>query len=81
MTTVEIVCGETSIIDLTKHEYLTLETGVLVLVQEVCSTRSVDEREPLVSDVCVDCQAEIFDEDYDDECGFDPYLGCYTDDC
>lgn len=24
---------------------------------------------------------DIDEEDLNDECGFDPYLGCYTDDC
>lgn len=52
------------------------------------------ERETLISGLCYDCQADIFgtDDDYendyddepsniDDDCGFDPYMGCFTDDC
>lgn len=48
-----------------------------------------------VSDVCVvddetgevfwsfllDCQPPEEPDNCDDDCGFDPYLGCYTDDC
>ena len=25
--------------------------------------------------------ADDYDDNCDDDCGFDPYLGCYTDDC
>lgn len=30
-----------------------------------------------------DCvEREYYDEpDYNEDCGFDPYMGCYTDDC
>ncbi len=87
MMTFEIVCpfcGKTSTIDLTEQEYSALQAGALV--QEACPTRSADERELLISGICLDCQAGIFgsgedDEPDFDECGFDPYLGCYTDDC
>lgn len=26
-------------------------------------------------------EPDLFDDDCDNDCGFDPYLGCYTDDC
>lgn len=50
------------------------------------------EREQLISGLCPECQADIFgDEDEpsdadfeeygDPDMGFDPYMGCYTDDC
>ncbi len=28
-----------------------------------------------------DCSPDWEPTDIDDDCGFDPYLGCYTDDC
>lgn len=31
-----------------------------------------------------ECTKEVYDEDFEDdadECGFDPYMGCYTGDC
>ena len=31
-----------------------------------------DDPKPIEEDFCDNC---------DDDCGFDPYLGCYTDDC
>ena len=40
-----------------------------------------------MDDYVGECYAEVEQEAYDecedwnDECGFDPYLGCYTDDC
>ena len=59
------------------------------LVQNAFPYLTADEKELLVSGLCLDCQKEVFDydDDYDEEpdidldCGFDPYLGCFTDDC
>lgn len=63
------------------------------LVQNAFPYLTADERELLVSGLCFKCQDDVFgsddeedDEDYepadiDDDCGFDPYLGCFTDDC
>lgn len=59
------------------------------LVQNAFPYLTADERELLVSGLCLDCQKDVFDsdEDYDEEpdidldCGFDPYLGYFTDDC
>ena len=51
------------------------------------------EREILISGLCPKCQDDVFgsddeeeNEDYepadiDNDCGFDPYMGCFTDDC
>ena len=58
-------------------------------VQNAFPYLTADEKELLVSGLCLDCQKEVFDSDdnYDEEpdinldCGFDPYLGCFTDDC
>lgn len=47
------------------------------------------EREQLISNICPKCQESIFGaeddpeppDDCDYEVGFDPYSGCFTDDC
>ena len=65
------------------------------LVQDCFPYLSADEREMLISGICPQCWDNMFgsgeeddldyeDEDFDDdvdECGFDPYEGCYTFDC
>jgi hypothetical protein len=62
------------------------------LVQNAFPYLSADEREMLISGICPDCWNGMFgqeedeedpDEDwgYNEDMGFDPYLGCYTDDC
>ena len=63
------------------------------LVQNCFPYLDASEREILISGLCFKCQDDVFgsddeedDEDYepadiDDDCGFDPYLGCFTDDC
>ena len=47
-------------------------------------------REMLISGMCDECQDELFapfeeddsePDDIDDDCGFDPYEGCFTYDC
>ena len=63
------------------------------LAQNAFPYLTATEREQLISQLCPKCQDSIFGgedeeewEDYepddiDDDCGFDPYCGCYTDDC
>lgn len=36
---------------------------------------------PCEEDDWYDEEEDWEDDDWDDECGFDPYLGCYTNDC
>lgn len=57
--------------------------------QEAFPYLSAEEREMLISGICPDCWDSLFadedEEDYDEpadlEMGFDPYMGCYTEDC
>lgn len=60
------------------------------LIQNAMPDLTPTEREQLISRICPKCQEKFFgadeDEDeYPDDCdyevGFDPYAGCYTDDC
>lgn len=62
------------------------------LIQNAMPDLTPTEREQLISHICPKCQAGIFGADpEEDECeppddcdyevGFDPYCGCFTDDC
>ena len=61
------------------------------LVQNALPELSADEREMLISGICPKCWDNMFPEEEEDEedyepdwdldMGFDPYMGCYTDDC
>ena len=70
-------------------DYLDWSEGELV--QIAFPYLSAEERETLISGICPKCWDETFGEDdedeefldwdYNEDMGFDPYLGCYTDDC
>lgn len=57
--------------------------------QDAFGYLSAEEREMLISGICPSCWDNLFadedEEDYDEpadlEMGFDPYMGCYTEDC
>ena len=59
------------------------------LIQNAMPDLTPTEREQLISRICPKCQEEVFGVDDEDEypddcdyeCGFDPYAGCFTDDC
>ena len=61
------------------------------LIQRAMPDLTPTEREQLISHICPKCQDSIFGTDEDEECeppddcdyevGFDPYMGCFTDDC
>ena len=59
------------------------------LIQRAMPDLTPTEREQLVSNICPKCQKDIFGaeddpeppDDCDYETGFDPYAGCFTDDC
>ena len=53
------------------------------LIQNAMPSLTPTEREQLISHICPKCQEEVFgvEEEPDYEVGFDPYAGCYTDDC
>jgi hypothetical protein len=83
-------CGHVSIIGVNEEDYITWSSDELA--QNCFPYLDASEREILISGLCLKCQDEVFgsdddeDEDYepaniDDDCGFDPYLGCFTDDC
>ena len=82
-------CGRANEIAVNESDYWDWEDGALT--QVAFPYLSVDEREALISGTCPTCSAKMFppepkeeDEEYDDcdyETGFDPYLGCFTDDC
>ena len=75
-------CGCVHTVMVNRQAYL--NWGMGELVQNAMPDLSATEREALVSGLCPECQEYFFgadDDDCDDECGFDPYAGCYTDDC
>lgn len=86
-------CGRGNEVEVNEIDYLDWDDGMLA--QEAFPYLSAGEREMLVSGICPDCWNKMFgqeedeeldedpDEDwgYNEDMGFDPYLGCYTDDC
>jgi hypothetical protein len=66
-----------------------VKTGALI--QNVMYYLPSADREVLISGLCYECQDEMFHcpededddepDDIDDDCGFDPYEGCFTYDC
>ena len=83
-------CGHVSTIKVDGNDYFDWMCGGLA--QNCFPYLDASERELIISGLCFKCQDEIFgsdedeDEDYepadiDDDCGFDPYMGCFTDDC
>ena len=83
-------CGYVSAVCVGAMDYADWERGGLA--QNCFPYLAPFEREILISGLCPRCRDEVFgsdedeDEDYepadiDDDCGFDPYMGCFTDDC
>ncbi len=85
-------CGTEATIKVSASDYLEYLEGTLV--QNAFPYLSADEREALISGICSKCWENTFssseeedeeeDFEYDDcdfEIGFDPYLGCFSDDC
>ena len=77
-------CGADHSVIVDFNEYSAWQAGELI--QRAMPTASATEREQLISGICPKCQEGIFGEDdepddIDDDTGFDPYMGCYTDDC
>lgn len=71
------------------EEYVNWVSGELI--QSAMPSLTPTEREQLISHICPKCQETIFGADEEEECeppddcdyevGFDPYVGCFTDDC
>ena len=83
-------CGKTGLVEVDVKQYEAWQSGTLI--QNAMPALSATQREMLITGMCEDCQNSIFggesddswdDEpaDIDDDCGFDPYEGCYTFDC
>lgn len=84
------LCGHVSVVKVYAPDYIDWQNGNLA--QNCFPYLDASEREILISGLCFKCQDEVFgsdeDEDgdcepadIDDDCGFDPYMGCFTDDC
>lgn len=81
------ICHETHSIMVFADDYLHWKHGVEA--QDAFEYLSADDREMLISGICPKCWDDLFadedEEDYDEpadlEIGFDPYMGCYTEDC
>lgn len=83
-------CGKTAIVEVPTDGFIAWHSGATV--QRAFPNLDTDTRERLVSGICPTCWDKMFsvpdddedEEDYDDcdyEMGFDPYLGCFSDDC
>ena len=90
ITTTCPFCGKIQFIRVHNEDFHDWENGVPA--QEAFPYLSEDDREALISGICPNCWDEMIggkgEEDepdlewgYDEDMGFDPYLGCYTDDC
>ena len=61
------------------------------LIQNAMPYLSANKRETLISGLCDECQEKMFSslekeeniepDDIDDDCGFDPFEGCFNYDC
>lgn len=83
-------CGKAHEVEVFEGDYLDWQKGKLA--QDAFPYLDATQREELISGLCPECQADIFgsedepsDADFeeygDPDMGFDPYMGCYTDDC
>ena len=84
-------CGKGYEIDVPEDGFYDWMDGALV--QNAFPEMDATKRECLVSGICAECQDKVFGEDEDpeddddyydddvDECGFNPYMGCYDYDC
>ena len=81
------LCGNVTLLAVVEEDFKAWEDGALI--QNVMPYMDATERETLISGLCEVCQGNFFsdeDEDFepddiDDDCGFDPYEGCFTFDC
>ena len=82
-------CGHANEVAVNEADYWDWQDGALV--QDAFPYLTADEREMLISGICPTCWAKTFgDEDEEDpedweddvdECGYNPYMGCYDFDC
>lgn len=84
-------CGHANEVAVNEADYWDWQDGALV--QDAFPYLTADEREMLVSGICPTCWEKTFGdsnedeedpedwEDDVDECGYNPYMGCYDFDC
>lgn len=82
-------CGADHEVEVNFQEYVNWVAGELI--QNAMPSLTPTEREQLISHICPKCQDTVFGAEEEDECeppddcdyevGFDPYAGCFTDDC
>ena len=78
-------CGTINYIQVEESDYNDYVNGKLA--QDAFPYLSSDERELLISGVCSSCWKGLFSEEEEDyepdvnECGYNPYMGCYDFDC
>ena len=91
ITTTCPFCGKLTEIEVDEKTFARYQAGE-VLIQDAFPELNASERELLITGMCFDCQDRVFndedeweddpdDDDWDNDIGFDPYLGCYTGDC
>lgn len=82
-------CGKATTIQVVEEDYCAWKFDG-VHIQNAMPYLPANVREMLISGVCDECQDELFapfeeddsePDDIDDDCGFDPYEGCFTYDC
>lgn len=82
-------CGKTTTIQVVGKDFYAWKFEG-ALIQNAMPYLPANVRETLISGVCDECQDELFapfeeddsePDDIDDDCGFDPYEGCFTYDC
>lgn len=91
VTTICPFCGHAHEVAVSEADFWDWQDGALV--QDAFPYLTADEREMLVSGICPDCWEQTFggsdedEEDFEDwepdvdECGYNPYMGCYDFDC
>lgn len=82
-------CGADHEVEANFEEYVNWMAGELI--QNAMPSLTPTEREQLISHICPKCQDTVFGAEEEEECeppddcdyevGFDPYAGCFTDDC
>ena len=82
-------CGHSNEVAVNEADYWDWQDGALV--QDAFPYLTADEREMLISGICPTCWAKTFGDDDEedsedweddvDECGYNPYMGCYDFDC
>lgn len=83
-------CGKVTTIQVVEEDYHAWRFED-ALIQNAMPYLPANARETLISGLCDECQEKMFSffeeeedfepDDIDDDCGFDPYEGCFTYDC